>query len=648
MRAVFNKTPLTSNTTAMLPLGEIKPEGWLLEQLNRQAEGITGQLDKFWDCVNDECGWLGGSGDSWERAPYYPDGLVSLAYTLGDEALIKKAQRYIEYLIASQREDGWFGPEKNDDYWPLMICLKALYAYFTATLDKRVLKLMDGFFKYEFRNLSTHKFREWAVARGGDNIYIALKMYNITGQAYLLELCKRIKVQTLDWTTVFHTFPYMTPLSKSMPWLRLDEGRKTEPDGLVGEARPFYRTMYHQTHGVNIAMGLKMPGVISAFKSGFKEETGFKTAWEKLSKHHGTANGIFVCDEHINGNSPSAGTETCTVVETMFSLETLMDIGEYSKDIPDILEKIAYNALPAPFAPDGMSYQYLQQTNQTAAVTFEHGFYNNPDDSNRFMLKDNFKCCLANQHQGWPNFTRALWYATSDGGLSAVSYAPCTVTHVFDQVPVTITVSGDYPFKETVEIEITTRKPVEFPLYLRVPYWSENTVLYLPGGEIMTVRSGETACIREKWTGHSNLKLCLGMRPRITRWAHQSAAVELGPLLMALPLKEQWTRTTADNDLPAWDLMTTDKWNYALIDGAAMKVERSEEPAHAFKAGNPPVKVSVMLAPAEAWKANGPDAGILPVNPETSMNDMKAFELIPYGYTNLRIGQFPLTETTKE
>ena len=123
MKPMFNRAPLTQNTLAPLPLGSIRPEGWLGDQLRVQADNLTGPLHDQWPDVGDDCAWLGGSGDGWERAPYYLDGLVALAWTLEDEKLRALALRYIEWILASQREDGWFGPEKNEDYWPLMVAL---------------------------------------------------------------------------------------------------------------------------------------------------------------------------------------------------------------------------------------------------------------------------------------------------------------------------------------------------------------------------------------------------------------------------------------------------------------------------------------------------------------------------------------------
>ena len=42
---IFNRQPLVETDYAELPIGAIKPEGWLYDQLLRQKDGFTGHLD---------------------------------------------------------------------------------------------------------------------------------------------------------------------------------------------------------------------------------------------------------------------------------------------------------------------------------------------------------------------------------------------------------------------------------------------------------------------------------------------------------------------------------------------------------------------------------------------------------------------------
>ena len=131
MKPIFNRAPLTPNALSPLPLGAIRPEGWLLDQLTTQAEAAKARLDALWPRTTDVATLC------------RLDGLVLLAWTVDDDALKDRARWHVEALIASQREDGWFGPEDNADTWPLVAALRALRHYFTAENDRRALVLMD-------------------------------------------------------------------------------------------------------------------------------------------------------------------------------------------------------------------------------------------------------------------------------------------------------------------------------------------------------------------------------------------------------------------------------------------------------------------------------------------------------------------------
>ncbi|HCK98696.1 MAG TPA: hypothetical protein DHW42_01130 [Candidatus Marinimicrobia bacterium] len=189
---VFNRSLLVELEYTLLPLGDIQPQGWLRHTLEAMRDGMTGHLDELWEDVGPNCGWIGGSGPAWERPVYWLDGLVPLAYILNDQKLINKGQKYIEWILNSQREDGFFGQVEDttrkfgenehylayvekmkEDWWPRMVALKVLQSYYDATVDQRVIDFMLKYFKYQQANIEEKQldhWSHWSKTRGGENL----------------------------------------------------------------------------------------------------------------------------------------------------------------------------------------------------------------------------------------------------------------------------------------------------------------------------------------------------------------------------------------------------------------------------------------------------------------------------------------------
>ena len=560
-----------------------------------------------------------------------------------------------------------------------MVMLKVLMQYYTATEDARVPGFMLRYFRYENETIDENPLHDWAVARGAENMVSVIWLYDLTGgkHDFLLELLKKLKAQTLDWTGHFTDFPYTKGLQKIIPWEKMQKGRQAEDakgESLDGTRRPYYATNYHLSHVVNVAMGLKAPGVMSQFGGASEEKKvsaeaqesvgaeaareAFAKGYEALMKYHGVAHGMFTGDEHLSGNLPTQGTELCSVVELMYTLEVLLGTGIPAEGLGDLLEKLAFNALPGEMSPDFLLHQYDQQANQVRCSNEKRDWYNNGPDSNLFGLEPNFGCCTANLHQGWPKFAESLWYATSDEGFAAISYAPCTVRFFSGETPVTLRVETAYPFEEKIRIQVDPEKAKKFPIRLRIPAWADEAQVCVKAGtseeasaaalaasvsgaaESFPATPGEFTQIERLWQAGDVIELLLPMVPRVSRWSRESAAVELGPLLMAFHPEEEWTLVKEHPVVPDYALSTSDKWNWALVEGGEMTAELAARSTPFGMGGGP--RVYIEAVEAKDWGMEGASCAPTPTGLKAEKEDIVRIPLVPYGDTCLRISQFPV------
>lgn len=616
---VANRAPLQPNAFNPLPLGAIEPRGWLRAQLQLQADGLTGHLDEFWNDVGSNSGWLGGTGESWERGPYYLDGLLPLAYQLKNPKLIAKAQRWVEWTLNSQRSDGQFGPPTNDDWWPRMVMLKVLTQYQEVTADPRVIPLMTRYFAFERTELPQRPLRDWGKYRWQDNVYTVLWLYNRTGDKSLLDLAQLLHKQGYDWQAQFTNFQYKTKVNGDML-------------GLGKPGAPPDRAM--QSHGVNNAMALKASPLWWLVTGNASDKEAFSQQVSMLDTYHGLPNGMFSGDEHFAGKDPSQGIELCAVVEAMFSYEQAFAILG-SPSLADRLEKVAYNALPATLSDDLWSHQYDQQPNQIACTRAHRQWSTNGNDSNLFGLEANFGCCTANLHQGWPKFVSSLWMATREGGLAVVAYAPSQVHTRIGDSDVIIDEDTEYPFRHTVRFLIHTSSPRAFALHLHKPGWAS----------AMDIKAnGETSSLpglTRTWKDGDTVEIEFQSVPRITRWFHNSAVFEHGPLVFALPLDAQWKQLQSYAEKSAdWQLESHDHWNYG-VSKCEVSVQTHTLATVPFDVQHPAVTLGVRGRLLPEWTASENSAGPLPASPVHSQQPEQVLTLVPYGSAKLRVTAFP-------
>lgn len=634
----FNRAPLSSVPYAQLPLGAIRPEGWLREQLVRMANGMTGHLDEWYPTVGSSNGWVGGDGDVWERGPYWLDGLVPLAFLLDDETLIAKARPYVEWTLASQDESGYFGPrpepegtEDNSqqqrvnaaDWWPRMVMLKVLQQWHDATGDPRVIELMTRYFRYQLDHLDETPLGHWTgwgAARGGENQASVHWLYNRTGAPFLLDLSQKLFEQTLDWTGDF-------------------ENRADAED-------------YWRTHIVNVAMGIKQPAQEYVRTGDERYLRAVKSGLAALMEKHGQAVGMFSGDEPLHGTDPVQGIELCAVVEFMLSLESLATI---TGDVAwaDRLERIAYNALPTQVTDDQTGRQYFQQVNQIRLSAGDHGiFFEGYEDATCFGLLNGYPCCTANLHQGWPKLTQNTWLRTADGGLGALVYAPTSVRTTIGGKAVEIMERTSWPMEDTVRFHVTEADAARFPLHLRIPTWAVGARLTVNGEIVRGLEAGTVAVVDRTWQSGDEVVLFIPAEIEISRWHENGIAVHRGPLQFALPIdavvRPARAKNPGMNSPEILEAHPTGEWNYGLtVDEdhplRGFEIVRDPSPDDwPWTEAGAPIRLRITGYPIPSWGEYNGSAGPQPPSPVRARTGRpKTVELIPYGSTMLRIALFP-------
>jgi DUF1680 family protein len=630
-----------------LPLGEIEPTGWLRRQLRIQADGLSGHLDEFWPDIRDSR-WFGGDAEAWERAPYWLDGVIPLAYLLDDDDLKAKVERYMDYIITHQHDDGWLGPRTmiaasgqqahpRYDLWAQLLATKVVWQYHLASGDARAVTTLKRAFKAIDHHIDHAPLFNWGQFRWFEGLLALFWLYERSGEPWLLDLAVKLRAQGFDWRAFFQA-----------------------PGGWPAAAPTPAGRWNYMSHVVNNAMAPKGPALTWRITGQAADRQAAQAMVEKLDHYHGMVTGIFTGDECLAGRRPTHGTELCAVVEYAFSLENLIAIlGDAA--LGDRLERVVFNALPATFSPDMWAHQYDQQVNQVECSAREDRIWNtNGPDANLFGVEPNYGCCTANFSQGWPKFAAHLWMRVEgdsagpeNEGLAAVAYAPSTVRTTISDAPVTVALETDYPFHETLDFTVRTEQPVEFSLWLRIPSWATEAEIELEGVRIGSPAPGAFTEVRRQWRGETSLTLHLPMQPELRRGVRNAAAIVRGPLVYALKMGERWACVRSDSPgdgypraCTDWAVYPTTPWNYALeVDAStlARDVVFEEHPVgeQPFSPDGAPMTAVVQGRRLSSWGMERGSAADAPPSPVVSDEKLETLTLIPYGCTNLRITEFP-------
>ena len=628
---VGNRPPLSPNPLIKLPVGSIRPEGWLRHQLVLETKGFSGRLEEISQfCKFEGNEWTSPAGHGklgWEEVPYWLRGYADLGYVLQDQAIIRRANQWLNAVIATQRSNGYFGSQSNIDseringvrtrmldLWPNMTMLFPLRALYEATGDQRILPFMIRYFRWQMTvPLEDFLPGSWQKQRAGDNLDSIYWLYNRTGESWLLDLARVNHERTEDW-------------SGGIPsW-----------------------------HNVNFAECFREP---AQFFQQAKDRRYLQATirnYDTMRRLYGQVpGGGYASDENSRPgfNGPRNGTETCAWVEMMFSDETLVGITG-DPLWADRAEEIAFNSFPASMTPDLKGLHYITSPNQVQLDKADKSpMIQNGGDMFRYNPYG-YRCCQHNAAFGWPYYAEHVWMATRDNGIAAVLYAPSQVkAKAGDGAAVTLTETTNYPFEESVTIAVDTDRPVQFPLLLRVPGWCRSPAVSVNGRRLSVPADPRGWLMVERsWSSGDKVVLELPMHIGVHVWKtnRNTVSVSRGPLTYSLKIGERWVRDGGTDEFPAQEVYPTTPWNYGL----AVNVENPEESFQVVKTGKTaaqpfaledvPIALRAKGRRIPQWKLepNGMVGEVQP-GPVKTSQPLEDITLVPMGAARLRISAFP-------
>ena len=589
---------------------ELKPSGWLLRQLEIQAEGLSGNLHKIWPDIRDSA-WIGGNREGWERVPYWLDGFIPLAYLLENEDMIATVKKYIDAILSAQEDDGWICPCKKGrrpiyDTWALQLICKTLKVYYDCSKDERIPEVIYRALKnyYELLSNGTIKLFGWAKYRWFETFISLNFLYEKYKEDWIIELAKTIKKQGFDYNTAIDSWK-----KPSHMWLR-------------------------KTHIVNLAMMLKSEAVSHDLLGDDYTDNAEKLR-EFLDKYNGTAFEGFTGDEVLSGIDPTKGTECCAVVEQMYSYEELFAHTGDTK-WAERLEVLAFNALPATLTEDMWTHQYVQQVNQVACqkTMIMAPWSTNGPYAHTFGLEPNFGCCTANFNQGWPKFALSAFMHKGDTILSSVM-----LPSVLNDNGIKIRLETNYPFENKMRYYIDSER--DFNFEVRIPSFAKNLKV---NGESTEANILEFAIK----TGKTEIVIEFDVTPFFKERPNNLYALQMGSLLFSVPIEyekemREYVRRGVERKFPYCDYQFIPKtpWNYGFSDDD-FEINFNGIGNIPFSQDNPPVTIKANLKQIN-WGLKFPYRSIARKTPKSTepISEAQKIDLCPYGCARLRMTEMP-------
>lgn len=518
-----------------LMLGEVKPAGWIKEQMLRDLhQGFAGCLDKLCPQASSDAfvthrntiqyrntgvtsPGLEAASDWWngETEGNWRAGFIMMSYLSDDPTFMQQADEYVRHILGSQDSDGYlgvFGPKlrftQQGELWTQACLLRGLLDYAEATGSRDTMR---------------------AIVRCAD---LTIQVYGNGrtafpwGQNHDLMICDVMeRLFQLTGDGKYRDF--------SLWFYRAWSRNAVHADCTLPLL--LNREIGFEQHGVTTYENMRVP--LWLWMATGQQDLGqaARNAFYKLSRYT-EVGGSAVSEENVNNLAPDptyTEYEYCSSKEIQFTLESnLQKTGQAA--VADKIERLWFNAAQGSRTPDGRAITYLTPDNRTRCEG------RTPDGSNleprnKFSPthKDVAVCCNPNATNVAPLYVRGMWMRHRRNGLAALLYGPCTVSTKVGGTRVNLNEKTNYPFENTVEIEVRPESEIEFPLLLRNPEWSRGTRVGCPGANI--ARKGEYWVVTKKWRAGDTVQIRFAPRIQQIAAVNGEIALQYGALVFAKP-----------------------------------------------------------------------------------------------------------------
>ena len=636
------------------PLGAIHAKGYLQDQMLLGKDGMSGHLYELepemlaapfirdfhvptWTS-HESLGWGA------EIAGSYWNGYIQFAFTLNDAEMIAIATKWVNDVLAKQREDGYLGTYYHegdlihDDYnaWGTACAARGLIAFYEATQRKDVLDALHRAMLWFCQHWAGDQKTCYA---GGFIIEPMIAIYHLTQDQRLLDFSE----DYLDFLCRNNIFgnSYKQMLEDSYH--------------------------YNANHTAGLGNNVRLPALVYTATG---NEEYLQATLKRLQKFrekslHVTGAPVSP-NEYLGPVSSTADSEYCGFAFFNASYSYLSAITGEAK-YGDYMEQQFYNAAQGARKKDEKAIAYMSAPNQIYA-TDHSSAVSHLTDGQVYAPCYPVSCCPVNSVAVVPEFIRGMFLRDAQDNVYVTVYGPSELKYQ-DLHVVQKTL---YPFRNQSVIEILCNK--EFSLALRIPQWAEGYSVRL-NGEIIEVAPDENGytAITRAWESGDVVQVDFQASVKVVTVDDSDAgskyplAVTYGPLVYAYHVPEDWRaipgRPTTPlpegwswyNVYPKFEEADVEdfheklglrkkqfSWNIALDESLCADDFTIEEvQTDGYVWSNPPIRLHTHCYKAPDLNAPYQEKTVEPFGRYQYVTDKLPLTLVPYGCTNLRITYFP-------